>query len=97
MKKQESPQLIRLHARIDEILFYNWDPLNLQYRAPRNKYSAFVSGVVSLAMDGAGTEAIADALASIEKNKMGYDPDMSHCRAVAQKIITEYNKIIAGS
>ena len=96
MKKQEKPHLIRVHAKIDEILFYDWDPMNIQYRAPRNKYSAFVSGMVSLAMDGAGPEAIAAALASIEKKRMGYDPDMSHCRSVAQKIVTEYNKIIEG-
>ena len=60
--------------RIGRVLLDGWDPIGVRH-APEaaDEYDAYVPGVFRLLLDGAGEEAIAAHLLSIERERMGLD------------------------
>lgn len=61
-----------LHARVDEVLYYLWDPIGVSgVPSCRDEYSAYVAGVISMLKGRCSADDIATHLRSIEQDKMG--------------------------
>ncbi|PKV62388.1 hypothetical protein [Pontibacter ramchanderi] len=76
-----------LYKRIDEILWYDWDPIAINNVAPRDEYQAYVPEVYNLRKSGATRGEIAQHLHELENKKMGMDGDLERCLEIADKIL----------
>jgi hypothetical protein len=66
------PKDMELYRRVDEVLHYRWDPCQVA-NAPqaRNEYYSYLPRVFQLVRGGADAHAIAEHLATIERERMG--------------------------
>lgn len=76
-----------LYKNIDDILWYDWDPIGVNDIAPRDEYQSYVPGIFDLIKAKAGKEEIANWLFSIETGNMGLGSAPEKCLSVAEKII----------
>lgn len=61
-----------LKQRVDEILFYVWDPLGVAPKTElRTEYESYVPGILSMVEKEADAKAIANKLKEIVRTKMG--------------------------
>jgi hypothetical protein len=72
MKSSLNESEIELLRRIDEILYYVWDPIGVS-RAPatRDEYESYVPHVFKLLLGNSSAESISNHLDSIAKENMG--------------------------
>lgn len=76
-----------LYKRIDDILWFDWDPIGINDSAPRDEYESYTPPIFSLKTHGASLEAIAAKLYSFEFKNMGISGGRERCERVAKKII----------
>lgn len=76
-----------LYKIIDEILWFEWDPIGINDMAPRDEYQSYTPIIFTLKISGADKETIAKVLYEIEIVKMGLDGNNKRCLEIAQKII----------
>ena len=61
-----------LRRRVDEILYYIWDPIGVAAEpSTRDEYERYVAGLISLLEKNADSKQIAAYLDDIAKNRMG--------------------------
>lgn len=71
MKKLTKEQN-EFYKRVDEILFYRWDPIGISSSDwSRDEYQSYALQVFGLAVKGESAEVIADYLATITTEDMG--------------------------
>ncbi|VAW66250.1 hypothetical protein MNBD_GAMMA09-3470 [hydrothermal vent metagenome] len=88
MKNKLSPQEMELYQRIDEILFYKWDPIGLSDSAwVRNEYQSYLPEVFKLAMKSESTDMVAAYLTAVATENMGLKQSPRHDRAIAELIM----------
>ncbi len=69
-------QLNELERRVDEVLFYVWDPFNLKGEPyARDMYSRYVPELISYLESNKSAEEIKKLLIDIVENRMGLDFD----------------------
>jgi hypothetical protein len=86
-KKNLTPEQKELFKAIDEILWQDWDPINMKdNEGPRDEYESYVPPIFSLKIKGASAEEIALKLYEIESDRMGYTTAYEGCKVVAEKI-----------
>lgn len=76
-----------LYKRIDDILWFDWDPIGINDSAPRDEYESYTPPIYSLKVQGASLETITDKLYSFEVKGMGIFGGRERCERVAKKII----------
>ena len=83
-----SPEQIKIYKDIDEILWSDWDPINLNAFDdwPKDEYKSYVPTIFSLKIKGENIEAIAQKLFEIQTNRMGIKIGYEKCKRVAEKI-----------
>ena len=83
-----SPEQIKLYKDIDEILWNDWDPINLNGFDdwPKDEYRSYVPIIFSLKINGESIENIAEKLFEIQTNRMEIDGGYDKCKHVAEKI-----------
>ena len=82
-----SPEQNILYKAIDEILWRDWDPINVNCNANlRDEYQSYTPSIFSLKIQGASVETIAMRLFEIETKRMDYDDGFENCKRVAEKI-----------
>jgi hypothetical protein len=88
--RQEAKAFIDgLRTRIDEILFYKWDPLQLSDgNWERDEYAAYVPEVLRLALASESYEPIADHLTQIATELMATPENKPHDTDVAKLIFS---------
>jgi hypothetical protein len=88
MRKKLPPQELKLYQRIDEILFYLWDPIGIS-EAPwsRDEYYEYLPQVFRLALEGDDPKAIADYLGWVETERMGLGFHASRNLEIGQLIL----------
>ncbi len=65
---------LKLYRRIDEILFYIWDPIGISRSDwARDEYQAYLPKVFGMIMEKRPTSDIVDYLVKIEADHMGLD------------------------
>lgn len=75
-----------LFEKIDEIRWFDWDPLGVNDYGERDEYQSYTPAIYSLKKSGASIEIIVDSLYKIETNQMCLGGDIERCRRVAEKI-----------
>jgi hypothetical protein len=72
MSQHLSPEQKELYRRVDEVLFYLWDPIGVTgVPEARDEYERYVPHVFSLLMNETGSALIADFLVKTETEDMG--------------------------
>lgn len=73
-----------LHTRVDEILFYLWDPLNLAHSTwTRDEFTRYVPDVVKTACSSESPEPIRVLLTHLRTVRLGQDPDDARDQEIA--------------
>ena len=91
-----------LRTRIDEVLFYKWDPIGFSNsNGPRDEYGAYVEPILEMLVEGATVQAIGEKLTlfvggmclirSIEKNYA--IAELLHCIAHDQEYYPDHTII----
>ena len=77
-----------LYQRIDEVLFYLWDPAGVA-RDPlsRELYSAYVPDVFAALLEDADEQRVMEVLLRFETEFLGLSPRPSHARRVAEMLV----------
>lgn len=79
------PKEMALYKKVDEILFYEWNPIGVD-DLPRDEYQYYLPKIYALKKSGADNETIATALYKFETDRMGLDGNIERCRDIAKKI-----------
>ena len=84
-----------LSRRIDEVLYYVWDPIGVSREArARGEYTSYVPAVRASMEEHSEPGPIADYLAAVTQNHIGLTPSIETCQAVA-KLLLEHQEAIA--
>ena len=73
--------------KIDDILWYDWDPIGINDVAPRDEYSGYVAGIFKLRKEGADRIKIGKRLLDLEINTIGMPGNLEECLIIADKIL----------
>lgn len=94
MRDETADPYTRVHNRVDEILYYVWDPIGVAGAASaRDEYSSHVPTVVKMLFDGADAGAIARYLGQVESESMGLsmvDPSGKRRQRTVEVLIENY-------
>lgn len=86
-----------IYKRIDEILYYLWDPIGVNDEpAARSEYTSYVSSFMSILEKHDDVQAIAKRLNQIEKTNMGLGENEKKAKQIAELIIDAKEAIIEG-
>lgn len=86
-QKLPSDQL-KLYKRIDEILFYKWDPIGVSdWDWSRDEYHSYLPHVYQLALENDSPQAIAEYLTKITTERIGVKANVEHDLKIATLII----------
>lgn len=88
MGKKLPPDQLELYKRIDEILFYKWDPIGVSDQDwPRDEYQGYLPQVFQLALKNDFPAPIAEYLTQITTDHMGLRAGVQHDMKIAELII----------
>lgn len=79
---------VLLYKKIDDILWYDWDPIGINDIAPRDEYQSYVPEIFGLVKAKAGKQEIANRLHKFETENMGMSGAIENCLTIAEKIIS---------
>lgn len=75
-----------LYKRIDDILWFDWDPIGINDLAPKDEYQAYVPEIFGLVKAKADRQEIANKLHKIETDNIGIGGSIANCLTIADKI-----------
>lgn len=78
-----------VYKKIDDILWFEWDPIGINDIFPRDEYQGYVPEIFRLVKTKAGREEIAMQLYQFETQKMGLNGNFENCLIVADRILRE--------
>ena len=88
MGKKLPPDQLELYKRIDEILFYKWDPIGISDSDwSRDEYQSYLPRVFAYALENASPEPIAQYLGVVSTESMGLSATPEHDMKIAEIII----------
>ena len=86
-----------LYRRVDEVLFYVWDPIGVSDEpCARWEYKSYAPKVLQLVEQNDDPSPIANYLAEIESNQMGISSNEEHCTRVAELLLQHKDAIKEG-
>lgn len=81
------PDQLELYKRIDEILFYKWDPIGISDSDwARDEYQSYLPRVFAYAMESNSPKPIAEFLGVASTESMGLSAAPEHDRKIAELI-----------
>lgn len=81
-----------LHNRIDEILFYKWDPIRVSdSNWPRDEYTLYVNKVLELAVNNINSQPLAEHLTRLSTEIIMCAVSKERTQAVADLIFSIVN------
>ncbi|RAS03579.1 hypothetical protein C7415_111201 [Cupriavidus alkaliphilus] len=79
---------LELYKRVDEILYYVWDPVGVAYSpAARDEYQAYLPKVFALLQEGANALALSAYLDDVATARMGLEASPEHSKRVAELLL----------
>lgn len=88
MGKKLPPDQLEFYKKIDEILFYKWDPIGISDTDwARDEYQSYLPKVFSMAMEHQTPDNIAEYLTLVATESMGLSAAREHDRAIAELIM----------
>lgn len=86
-----------LERRVDEVLFYIWDPIGVSPDPnARREYSSYVKNILRMLEDGEELTKIANYLCKIEEGMMALKPNKDKINKVVELLILNMEAIEAG-
>ena len=86
-----------LRRRVDEVLFYVWDPIDVNHEPnARGEYTGYVSEVLELVEANDNIQAISKHLVKIISSYMEMSPDKKQCDYTAELLLRHKQAIIEG-
>lgn len=86
---QMSDEVKELCIRIDEIMFYKWDPIHLSNSNwPRDEYESYVPEVIRLTLESKSYHPIADYLTHVSTEIIGMTENRKHDIEIAKLIFS---------
>jgi hypothetical protein len=76
-----------LYQKIDDILWFDWDPLGINVIAPNDEYKSYVIDIFDLVNAKADRQTIAEHLFKIETINMAKGGSIEKCHTIAEKIL----------
>jgi hypothetical protein len=76
-----------LYKKIDDILWFDWDPIGVKDIAPRDEYQSYVPEIFGLVRSNADRQEIANRLLKLETESMGMSGTLDNCLIIADKIL----------
>ena len=90
------PKDMELYRRVDEVLHYRWDPCQAAgVPQARDEYNGYLPQVFQLVRRGANAQAVAEHLATIERERMGLPGDAAALLPIG-KLLVEWRSCIYG-
>ncbi len=86
MKKQ-SKKAIEIQESINQILFYDWDPIGVNDLAPDDEYNSYVGGIYRLLVSDASEFQIIEHLHQLEVTQMEASSNREKLKDVAEKLM----------
>ena len=86
--------MVPFAQRVDEILFYDWDPMRVSNWIQDGSYKKFVGQLTILALNQSSASDLAEALWRIEELHLKIESDQEQTVQVADKIKTEADQYI---
>ena len=76
-----------IYRKIDDILWFDWDPIGVNDCAPRDEYQSYVPEIFALIKAKADRWEIANTLYRFETENMGMSGTIKNCLMIADKIL----------
>ncbi|WP_175820729.1 hypothetical protein [Burkholderia sp. BCC0419] len=77
-----------LYRRVDEVLYYVWDPIGVATcPAARNEYHGYLPKVFAMLQEGMDASLIAAYLDNVTTESMGLDSNPGHSKRVAELLL----------
>lgn len=76
-----------LYRKIDDILWFDWDPIGINDMAPRDEYQSYVPEIFGLVKANSNRQEIAKRLHKLETENMGMSGRIERCLTIADKIL----------
>jgi hypothetical protein len=80
-----------LYKKIDDVLWFDWDPIGINDIAPRDEYQSYVPEIFRLVKAKADRKEIANRLFKLETDNMGMSGTVENCLRIADKILDAYS------
>jgi hypothetical protein len=85
MGKKMSEKDLEIYKKIDEILYFDWNPIGID-ELPRDEYQSYTPKIFTLKKSEANNETIAQTLCELELYILGNPGDIVRCREISKKI-----------
>lgn len=76
-----------LYKKIDDILWFDWDPIGINDTASRDEYQSYVPEIFGLVKAKSDRQEIAKRLHKLETENMGTSGTNENCLTIADKIL----------
>jgi hypothetical protein len=98
MGKMPPPDESELYRRVDEVLYYVWDPIGVS-PAPsaRDEYDSYLPIIYSAVEANSRAARIAEALVKIEAERLELKPDHGRALRVAEILLDYRKKSVGGT
>lgn len=85
---------LELYRRVDEVLYYIWDPIGVAYSpAARDEYQAYLPKVFAMLQEGVGVSSVAAYLDDVAIERMALEARPEHSIRVAELLLAWRTKI----
>lgn len=79
---------LELYRRVDEVLYYVWDPIGVAYSpAARDEYQSYLPKVFAMLQEGMDASSVAAYLDSVATESMGLNLIPEHFTRVAELLL----------
>ena len=87
MGKKLPPDQLELYLSLDELLFFEWDPIGISsMEGGRDEYYSYLPVVFQLCLGQSEPELIANYLSEATEH-MGLEPDVSRNLSIAKRVL----------
>ncbi|MBV6483865.1 MAG: hypothetical protein KFKLKKLM_00324 [Flavobacteriales bacterium] len=78
---------LKLYKSIDEILWFDWDPIGINNIGIRDEYQGYLPHIYKLKIEGASKTEIAKYLDEVVTERMGLESNIKFSEEIAEKIL----------
>jgi len=88
MGRKLSDTELQLYRRVDEVLYYVWDPIGVAYSpAARDEYQGYLPKVFAMLQEEMDASPVAAYLDNVATESMGLDANPEHSKRVAELLL----------
>jgi hypothetical protein len=94
VERQLTNAELELYRRVDEVLYYVWDPIGVAHSpVARDEYQGYLPKVFAMLQEGADASSVARYLDAVATERMGLQENGEHSKHVAELLLDWKTKI----